>query len=225
MARRSLSTFTALWQCHERLYLEIFLSALQELTAKIVPLDDEDAISETLCVILNQICFDLGKSRKIEVSTPVWEVPIQPVIAGELKGGKSKKRPDFTCKCSNRFAASAEEHEIPFQVECKRLGAPTSSSWNLNENYVNDGVKRFDSISHAYGKRAPSGLMIGYVISMTPETILTEVNSYQKKNLPSNPAIGFNFAVGKLFESCQFLKRLHVLPEKFELFHLWADLR
>lgn len=225
MARHSLSSFTALWQCHERLYLEVFLSALQELTVEVVPLDDEDAISETLCVLLNQVCFDLGQSRNIEVPTPVWEVPIQPVVAGELKGGKIRKRPDFICKCTNRFAASAEEHEIPLHVECKRLGDSSGSSWNLNENYVKNGIQRFDSIIHEYGKRAPSGLTIGYVVSMTPKSVLTEVNGYQMKSFPANPAIVFKFEVGKLFVSRQFLTRLHVLPEEFELLHLWADLR
>lgn len=224
MTRHSLSSFAVLWQRHERLYFEVFSTALQELTTKAIPLNDEDTISETLCVILNHVCFDLGQSGNIEVRTPVWEGPIQPVVAGELKGGKSRKRPDFTCKCSNRFAPSAEEHEIPLHVECKRLGDSSSSSWNLNENYVNNGIQRFDSITHEYGKRAPSGLMIGYVVGMTPENILTEVNGYQKKSLPANPAIEFEFGVGNLFESRQSLTRVNVLPEQFLLIHLWADL-
>jgi len=224
VARHSLSSFAVLWQRHERLYIEVFSSALQVLTTKEITLDDEDAISEILCIILNQVCFELGQSRNIEVRTPVWEGPIQPVVADELKGGKIRKRPDFNCKCSNRFALFAEEHEIPLHVECKRLGDSSSSSWNLSKNYVDNGTQRFDSITHEYGKRAPSGLMIGYIVGMTPETILTKVNGYQKKSLPSNPAMEFDFGDGNLFTSLQPLTRKHVLPERFKLIHLWVDL-
>jgi len=224
VARHSLSTFAALWQRHERLYLEVFSSALKELATKKISMEHEDTISEALCVTLRHVCFEFSHNRDIEVKTPDWEGPIQPVEEEELKGGKIRKRPDFTCKRFNRFASTAEEHEISMHVECKRLGRPTSATWILNENYVKNGIERFDSTTHGYGKRATSGLMIGYIIDMTPEAILSEVNEYQKKHLPDNPAIEFEFGVGNLFESRQSLARKYVLPEQFLLIHLWADL-
>jgi len=225
VARHPLSSFADLWQRHEQLYFEVFSEALLKLIQKGNAFDNEDAISESLCVDLNEVCFKISRSRQIEVRNPVWEGPAQPVVNSELKGGKIRKRPDFTCKNLNRFASSAEEHEISLHVECKQLGKPTSSSWILNENYVTRGIRRFDSTIHEYGKRAPSGLMIGYLVSMTPETILGEVNCHQKKHLPDNPALTFEFDCGKIFECCQFLTRKHVIPEQFQLRHLWADLR
>ena len=225
MARHPLSSFADLWQHHERLYFEVFSEALLKLIQKGKTFDNEDAISESLCVDLNEVCFEISKSRQIEVNNPVWEGPIQPVKYDELKGGKVRKRPDFTCKRMNRFASSGDEHEISLHVECKQLGEPTSSSWILNENYVTEGINRFDSSTHEYGKRAPSGFMIGYLVSMTPESVLMGVNGYQKKHLPDNPDLTFAFAGGKLFESHQALSRKHVQPEKFGLIHLWADLR
>lgn len=224
MARHSLSSFAALWQRHECLYLEVFSSALQKLDTNNISLDHEDTISEALCIPLRHVCFELLCTRNIEVKTPDWEGPIQPVEEVEMKGGKIRKRPDFTCKCYNRFASTAEELEISMHVECKRLGSPTSATWILNEKYVKNGIKRFDSTTHEYGKRATSGIMIGYIIDMSPETILSEVNEYQKKHLPDNPAIKFEFGVGNLFESHQSLTRKHVLPEKFTLIHLWSNL-
>ena len=153
MARRSgtVETFIALWQRHENLYYSIFYEALILLVINEEQRKDEDAISEVLCPILNTVCFE----HERDITPPVWESPIQPVINEELKGGKIRKRPDFTCTCINSFANSSEMYAIPFHVECKRLGT-TIGSWNLIKNYVKNGIKRFDSSEHEYGKRAPS---------------------------------------------------------------------
>jgi hypothetical protein len=159
------------------------------------------------------------------VETPVWEAPTAPKSGNELKGGKTRKRPDFTCKCLNPGAESPEEHEISLHVECKRLGSPTSPAWNLNENYVINGIKRFDCKIHEYGKRAPPGMMIGYMISMTPVEIETGVNGYQRKHLPDFIHIKINPDVKTLFKAHQKVQRCNVKPTEFESIHLWVDLR
>lgn len=148
MARHPLPEFTILWKRHESLYLMIFSTALNELADARRLSGDEDAVSEKLCPILRSVCFNVARSQNREIRTPSWEPPIPPVTEDELKGGKIRKRPDFTCSCYNSFAGSAEEHEIPFHVECKLLGSLTSPSWILNRNYVNYGIKRFDSTEH-----------------------------------------------------------------------------
>jgi hypothetical protein len=203
----------------------VFSTALQKLSESASISGDEDAISEILCSILNRVCFNFGKSRNLELQTPYWEAPIQPVTGDELKGGKVRKRPDFTCKCINPWANSHDKYEISLHVECKRLGFPTSATWILNENYVKNGIKRFDSKIHEYGKRAYSGMMIGYIISMTPEEIESEVNDYQKKYAPEYTEIKFFFDTTTLFRSRQDIKRKNVMPARFELIHFWVDLR
>jgi hypothetical protein len=225
MARRRLSSFTPLWDRHKRLYSEVFSMALLELSELDLISGNEDAISEKLCIFLSKVCHMMGKKRNQEVRTPDWEKPIPPVAINELKGGKSSKRPDFTCKCVNPWADSPENHVISYHVECKRLGERTSPTWILNENYVKNGVKRFDSKVHKYGNRACSGIMIGYIISMTPKTIEAKVNSYQKKHLPDNSNIKFEFNNSSLFKTCQNINRKNVAPVQFELIHLWIDLR
>jgi hypothetical protein len=225
MARRQLSPFGMLWKRHIFLYSEVFAEALQELSNSASISGDEDAISEMLCPILNRVCFNLGKSRNQELRVPYWETPIQPVTKEELRGGKIIKRPDFTCKCINPWATSSGKYEISLHIECKRLGDPTSATWILNENYVKYGIKRFDSKIHSYGKRAYSGMMIGYIIGMAPEAIETEVNAYQKKHMPENVDIKFFFNTTLLFQTRQNIKRKIVMPAKFELIHLWMDLR
>ena len=225
MARRQLSPFGTLWERHILLYSEVFSEALQELSESASISGDEDAISELLCSTLNRVCFNFGKSRNLELQTPYWEAPIQPVIEDELKGGKIKYRPDFTCRCINSWAASPEKREISLHVECKRLGYPTSATWILNENYVKKGIQRFDSKIHEYGKRAYSGMMIGYIIGMTPQDIESEVNDYQKKHAPEYTEIKFFFDTTTLFKTRQDIKRKNVMPARFELIHLWVDLR
>lgn len=225
MARRPLSPFATLWNRHITLYSDIFSAALKELSESSLISRDEDAISERLCLILSSVCYRLGKSRNQDVQTPCWEAPIQPVAGDELRGGKIKKRPDFTCKCINPWAISHEKYEISLHIECKLLGYPTSTTWILNENYVKNGIKRFDSKIHEYGKMANSGMMIGYIISMTPAEIEAEVNVYQKKYAPENDQIKFSFNTITPFNACQHIIRKNVCPTQFELIHLWADLR
>ncbi len=225
MARRGIPSFSSLWRKHETLYVGIFVIALQRLSEDNCDTNDEDSLSEYLCPFLNRICFEESQSSNREIRTPDWNKPIPPVNGSELKGGRANKRPDFSCKLTNRFADCAEEYEISFHVECKRLGDPTSVNWILNKNYVTEGIKRFDSRSHEYGKRAPSGMMLGYIINMTPEKILEEVNSHQKKHCPYNPAIKFECIRENIQQYKQELKRRNLEPQEFKLIHLWVHLR
>ncbi len=67
--------------------------------------------------------------------------------------------------------------------------------------------------------------MIGYIIGMTPEEIESEVNDYQKKHASEYTDIKFFFDTTTLFKTRQDIKRKNVLPARFELIHLWVDLR
>lgn len=225
MARHSIPSSPNLWQRHEILYVDLFCMALQRLSENICDASEEDMISEQLCPILNTLCYEESKSQQYAIPTPDWEKPIQPITDNELKGGKIRKRPDFTCKLTNPLAACEEEHEIHFHIECKRLGTPSSATWMLNKNYVIEGIKRFDCTSHEYGKRAASGMMIGYIVSMSPQEIQGEVNTYQKLYCPHNPKIVFSFDKKDVQQHHQKLKRKNVKPDNFKLIHLWVDLR
>jgi len=225
MARHSLPSFSNLWQKHKNLYIGIFIIALQRLSNGKADTTNEDMISERLCIILNEVCFEESKKNNYEIRTPDWEKPIQPVTDSELKGGQVRYRPDFTCKLSNPFAVSSDEHEISLHVECKRLGSPTSASWILNENYVVNGIKRFDCTTHEYGKRAFSGMMIGYIISMSHKEILDEVNINQKKHCSDNPPIKLKSIKTNVHQYIQQLSRKNLKPKMFDLVHLWVDLR
>ena len=218
MARKNgtIKSFIPLWLEHEKLYCSIFLEALQQLEINAEQRSDEDAISEVLCLILNEVCF----RHERDVMPPVWEQPKQPVHAEELKGGKIRKRPDFTCNLLNSFAESPEARVIALHVECKRLGQK-ADSWDLNKNYVTNGIKRFDSSNHEYGKRAPSGMMLGYIINMEQTAILSAVNKHLSEDIPK---LSLTFTQ-KVVSCEQNLTRKYVGPAKFKLIHIWTDLR
>ncbi len=226
MARRILASPGTYWKIFIQKHLEIFSISLRKLANTEFVSGDEDAISERLILVLRQVCFELNqKNKNMELRVPTWEAPIQPTTEAEMTGGKRRKRPDFTCSYFNGHANSPEQQDVPLHVECKRLGSPTSSSWNLNENYVKKGIKRFDCTMFNYGKRASAGMMIGYIISMTPEDIGTDVNAYQRKHFPEYPEIEFAFDKKAVFKARQQIQRRAVEPLHFELLHLWADLR
>jgi len=216
MARKqgTIKSFIELWGNHEELYISIFTEALEQIEITEKQSLNENIISEALCPILNQISFQ--KKAK----TPDWEKPIQPILENELKGGKKNKRPDFTCSLVNKFADCQEMHEISFQIECKKLGE-NKGTWNLNKNYVNDGILRFDSKEHEYGKRALSGMMVGYMIDMTPDKILDDVNNNISGNLSK---LKFLFTK-KVVSFEQQLTRNNIEPKKFKIIHNWVDLR
>ncbi|RJO67441.1 MAG: hypothetical protein C4523_09550 [Myxococcales bacterium] len=85
---------------------------------------------------------------------------------------------------------------------------------------------RFDLQSHEYGKRAPSGVMVGYLVGMTVESVQREVNKYQLSEASELPPIRFELpAKEKVMRAVQKLRRKNVPPASFVLHHLWADLR
>ncbi len=226
MARYSLpSSFDIMWQRHEDCYVEVFFRVLAELSLQSSIKGDEDIISESLCPIVAKVCLEMERSRYGEIRHPIWEAPKQPTTEEDLNDG-NQKRPDFTCSLHNSNAATADEHEIPFHVECKLLGEPTSSSWILCKNYVTNGISRFDNQTHEYGKQAKSGIMIGYIISMTPKDIQVEVNKHKNKRLSYVPDLSFCWTNNTLvWETKNDFTRKQVKPSKFALIHLWVDLR
>lgn len=223
--RQSCPSAKELWKKHESNYCAIFVLALKELANKNNINGNECAISEALNPLFPKICLSWSTKKNKEINLPIWNAPISPASDEELKGGKKNKIPDFTCQCINRFTEKPDEYQISFHIECKCLGNSTSSSWKLNENYVTDGIERFDSKTHEYGKGASSGMMIGYIVSMEPEKILDEVNSYQRKHFHNFTKIVIPLNQGPTFEGRQNLRREYVKPKNFTLIHMWVDLR
>jgi hypothetical protein len=224
MLRKPLPSIHDFWITHVALYIKVFAKSLCELANSSFSGIDENAISEALCPILNRVCFDEWNERHIKIQVPNWEKSIQPVSTAELRGGKAGKRPDFTCAMFNPQAMTNEEYEIPLHIECKVLGKPIRSNWIYNLNYVVNGIMRFDSKEHEYGKRALSGMMIGYIVSMTPEEILEDVKTHLHNNYSGNSCFSLKCSSQISTHHLQSMERQYVKPKDFDIIHIWVDL-
>jgi hypothetical protein len=134
--------------------------------------------------------------------------------------------PDFLWKIVDD-QADEEFCERHFVLECKRLGSPSSKTWKLNENYVQNGIRRFITQPHEYGKGDDACGMVGYVQSMAFDEILKEVNLAIIQNpepisLLSPPIEGWNEKGVSTME--HQLERLFPISP-FRLRHFWVDLR
>ncbi len=218
MARKALSLKKRnLWTEHTALYQSVFFHSLKKLKQRTSLPQKEDEISAVLFGILKTVCKSWSLKKKAEIPAPLAQLPKQDPDKAIKTSLNSLPKPDFICP---KFDPEKGEN-LFFDVECKLLGDPTSKNWILNKNYVTDGVFRFDCQNHEYGKDVSSGMMIGYIISMAPDSILKEVNA---NLVPSKIVLYFNSLV-TVDCCCTDLNRKHVVPSDFKLSHLWVDLR
>jgi hypothetical protein len=222
MAKLSLD-FEKVWRRHVSLYSDLFVCSLLMLSQCERLTGNEDNVSIILWGCLERTCKRYAREKNQEIACPKFQVPVQSVSMAKKTSANALKKPDFTCFKYNPLTAS----EVALHIECKLLGKPkpSSPSWKFNKNYVTEGIKRFDLHTHQYGINATCGMMIGYIIGMTPQEIESEVNDYQKKHASEYTAIKFFFDTTTLFKTRQDIKRKNVLPARFELIHLWVDLR
>jgi len=155
---------------------------------------------------------------------PVMECNNQPDPDDAARIARAQKRPDFQWIYLDRYESDPHRSSKQFVVECKRLGASSSSAWVFNVNYVNHGVSRFRDPQWAYGQRFPNGAMVGYWQSMDAAEVLNEINDEsQRTSLPHLILLGM-WNPGAVSRLEHILDRpIEVSP--FRLHHLWIDLR
>lgn len=229
MSANKMLSASMLWQRHEELILEVFFLALKLLCKEQFLPKDEDEITEKLSVKARKANFKLNRQDRGLGYPPTWQGQIAPGTESEVGSTFTRKIPDFQCPYKDESAKNAEQAYLSYCVECKRLGKTLDSGWNLNKNYVQKGISRFLTAEHSYGKAAESGAMIGYVQNMEIDTVNKEVNQYigqvKKHEIPPIKFPPNGFSQGKTVSITQQLERTEVLPSKFNLRHVWVDLR
>ena len=144
----------------------------------------------------------------------------------EITTLSEQKIPDFKWQFRNHSARDPAKSFIHYEIECKRLGSPTSSNWILNENYVKHGIFRFVNVDWCYGKLSRSGAMIGYIQNMNENDILIEVNNAALAACLTEIILSTDgWKTGDVSRLEQRLVRPDVPPTPFDLRHLWVDLR
>lgn len=210
-----------LWRKREAKCLTIIERGLTILQRRESFPESEIELNRELYFCLVEASRDLYPDDEV---APIAECCNQPDLDDDARARREQKRPDLQWIYLDRYEADPRRSSRQFVVECKRLGAPPRSDWVLNRNYIEHGVVRFRHLDWAYAKHAGSGAMIGYVQSMTPSTILTEVNTRCRGNsLPDLVPASAWQSIGPTQLDHDFAREFAVSPIK--LHHFWIDLR
>lgn len=218
-----LSAFT--WNDFEDYVLTVFATALRELRKQADLPRPEVFLNRELLTHSKNAHFSLSQGGNGFPMTILLDATNQPQPDDSARAARLRKKPDFQCALFNSSAQSAEESQVFYCIECKRLGEPERSNRVFNENYTQHGILRFQEIEHAYAKGFSSGAMIGYLQSMQPSNALNEVNATAKANgFPkiSSPKKWKSQEATRL--GSQIFRR-NFPSETFTLHHLWVDLR
>jgi len=164
------------WEHFEQSVQEIFDRGLLALAEEPrLPLE-EDPLNRRLLHCCRRANHALRKEGRGLPSPIFYEANNQPLADDPDRASRLRKRPDFQCGLHDDLAEDPDKSDLFYTIECKRLGQPTRPDWVLNRNYVGNGILRFIMAEWGYAEGAPSGMMIGYIQTMEPEQILSEVN-------------------------------------------------
>ncbi len=221
------------WANFEKRVLEIFILALRKLRDEPSLPVEEDSIKDNslnrrLCFCLRRAILEWEEANGDMVSPfPEYNCKKAPDIDNEeIPALSEQKIPDFKWQFRDHAATDPARSFIHYEIECKRIGSPTSSNWILNENYVKHGILRFVNIEWCYGKFSRSGTMIGYIQNMNENDILTKVNNAAlAASLTTLILSKDGWKIGDVSRLEQKLDRPDVPPTPFDLRHLWVDLR
>lgn len=208
------------WQRHEARVVEVFQEALRDLARRDDLPKEENPLNRRLLSHVRSANYRLGKAGRGTQSPVFYEACNQPLESDEDRTARESKVPDFKCGVVDAYA----EVDLFLDIECKRLGFPSSRGWVFNQNYTANGVRRFDDSDWGYGADCPSALMIGYIQSMDLDQVQDEVNAFGEQGGYSK----IEREGGWEPESATILhQRLNrrTQPSRFALRHLWIDLR
>lgn len=215
-----------LWSRYEKSILEVLIGALGMLQQeKSLPMD-ENSINFNLYFLIRNTNHRLRQKGKGLLTIPLWEGQNQPSSEDDIDDARLRKKPDFQWQIVNDLEHDPNRAYRHYAIECKRLGNLATKTWNLNENYVKEGILRYIKKEYGYGENTPSGVMIGYIQSMELVDIFSEVNSFVSKESIAAMTHPINGWInGGVSDMKQQLDRPQVLPTPFNLHHLWVDLR
>jgi hypothetical protein len=164
-----------------------------------------------------QVCGSCG------IETPRFNAPNPRYYKDVDRHLRENQIPDFHWELIDHINESGVWR---FVLECKRLGS-NNPNWNLNQNYVDNGMFRFISSPHEYGKGDSESGMIAYVQGMDFDDILDEINRHIAR-LPqitsAIPRPASDWTVNGISEMSHDLQREFPL-NVFTLFHYWIDVR
>jgi len=141
---------------------------------------DEPTLNRTLA-----LCFVEANLRLDLDYQPALDAKNFPHSEDEKKSISENNIPDLSWNIIDHV----ERCNRNFALECKRLGKPSSRTWVLNKQYIEEGLLRFFKDEEGYSKGCELGAMVGYIQNMDFEEILCEVNRHMITFEPSIPTL------------------------------------
>lgn len=163
-----------LWDSHHRRCLELLERALGHLAAGSIDEPERD-LNRRLFRSIGRAQWEAARNGEEVLSVPAYEARNAPVGTDTDFDPREHKIPDFQWAYIDHLAPVPEAATRFFTVECKRLRISTAS-WNFFEQYVEEGLVRFITVGHSYGKDTPAGAMVGYLQQISAAEAQREVD-------------------------------------------------
>lgn len=165
-----------LWARRERACLEVLDDALRMLAEDPGPQDHEDDINRRLLRMIDRATHQHNQREPDEVGAVVYEGRNTPASDDAQRALREHKRPDFQWAWIDEHATDPDRARRELVLECKRIARTTGRVASC-ELYVSEGIRRYVSDEHGYGKGQRSGAMVGYVQRITIREALTAINA------------------------------------------------
>ncbi|MEQ8472562.1 MAG: hypothetical protein RIC35_15330 [Marinoscillum sp.] len=180
----------------------------------------EDDLNRKFYFCLVESNYRLKKEKRGREAAPIYEGNNQPHSDDIIRAERENKRPDFQWSITDIYEPNPLLSNKQFVLECKRLGL-SNGSWKLNSNYYNNGIYRFISSNHGYGKGAASGAMLAYVQSSNITDICSEVNDILGSENQEKLTITNNLNL-----KCKLVHKIVTeSSSKIVLNHFWIELQ
>jgi hypothetical protein len=172
-----------LWESHRSRCLELLERALAHLASGQVDESEHD-LNRRLYRAIGRAQWEAARAGEGSIPVPAYEARNAPIGSDTEFDPREHKIPDFQWAYIDHLAPIPEAAIRFFTVECKRLRIATSS-WDFFAQYVEQGVLRFLTPAHSYGKDTPAGAMVGYLQRISAEDAQKEVDAVLgAKDLP-----------------------------------------
>ena len=204
------------WGQHSRSVMSVLLKAL------ILCAEDSfgGAIMET--EMTNQLFFGILRARRALLEAGE-DVPVRHsgyrckefTLARDYWHAAVRKLPDIQWGYQDDTDPEPVSSARVFHIECKRIGDAT-----LDGKYVDEGVVRFTTLGHRYGKDVRDGAMVGYVVE---GDLLNALPGRQQQAFVRwivNDSSCFVLRTGSLLSSHNFERPFAKSP--FTLQHAWV---
>jgi len=228
MSKLQRPKYSNLWKRHVECVLRVMAGALKRLSERLELPDKEEGLDRWLYLDAREEYLHLPDDKRPNNFNLISKSENPPREESDIGEQWTLTKPDFKWRLCNNLATTPNELAMDFDIESKRLGKPTSPSWILNREYVESGIARFILATHRYGNGVDSGLMIGYIQTMTPMDILKKINRHLREYTPKKiPILSFrkaDFEENKIAKTSQLIKKRCFPPVQFTLYHLWIDL-